>query len=111
MTAVSVACNMASVLHSTGTILARQRAGKIVAAENTTTKITTSISQCGYERADGRGDGAGQLVVAEEPTTVEARGEDHARRGRQLRWSQSHITLRRTAQRQQERNKGAALTT
>ena len=85
MTVVSGACSTASFGSA-----ARQRAGKIVAAETTTTKITTSISQCGHEKADGRGDGAGELVVAEEPTAVEARGEDHARRGRQLRWSQIH---------------------
>ena len=69
MTADSGACSTASF--SSG---ARQRAGEIVVLE------ITIRDGGGHERADGRGDGAGQLVVVEPPAAVGARGQDHAKR-------------------------------
>ena len=71
--AVSGACSTAKFSSA-----ARQRAGEIVGGE-----ITTRDG--GYERADGRGDGAGQLVVGEFPAAVGARGQDNAERERQRR--------------------------
>ena len=64
MMTVSGACSTASF--SSG---ARQRAGEIVVGEKTTR------DGGGHERADGRGDGAGQLVAFEFPAAVEARNE------------------------------------
>ena len=78
MAAVSGACSTASFGSA-----ARQRAREIVVLES------TNRDGGGHERADGRGDGAGQAVVGEVPAAVEARGQDHATRGRQ-RWSEIH---------------------
>ena len=64
MTAVSGACSMASFGSA-----ARQRAGEIVVGE------LTSRDGGGQERADGRGDGAGELVVVEAPAAVGAGGK------------------------------------
>ena len=74
MTAVSGACSTASFGSA-----ARQWAGEIVVLE-----ITTRDGG-GQERADGRGDGAGELVVLEAPAAVGARGQDHAESGRKRR--------------------------
>ena len=74
MAAVSGACSIAKFSSA-----ARQRTGEIVVGE------LTNRDGGGHERADGRGDGAGQLVVGEGPAAVGARGQDHAERGRQRR--------------------------
>ena len=64
MTAVSGACSTAKFSSA-----ARQRAGEIVVLE------ITSRDGGGQERADGRGDGAGQLVAHEAPSAVAAQAK------------------------------------
>ena len=63
---------------------ARQWAGEIVVVERTMVQ-----GAGGQEGADGRGDGAGQLVGVEAHAAMGARGHDHTKKGRQRR-SQIH---------------------